>query len=131
MLDWHFIGCRNVRCDLKCSCKFGEDGHHHLAVAAPGGVEGDEGVAVPGGDLPPPGVRHHHPHPVLLLLAGARGDRGPQEGLQLCRHEARDPGLELELARILREYCSSSRFQPGEGPSRGLLLDYEPSGGPF
>ena len=103
MLDWHFIGCRNVRCDLKCSCKFGEDGHHHLAVAAPGGVEGDEGVAVPGGDLPPPGVRHHHPHPVLLLLAGARGDRGPQEGLQLCRHEARDPGLELELARILRE----------------------------
>ena len=25
---------------------------------------------------------------------------------------------------------SSSRFQPGGGPSRGLLLDYEPSDGP-
>ena len=25
----------------------------------------------------------------------------------------------------------SSRFQPGEGPSRGLLRDYEPSDGPF
>ena len=23
--------------------------------------------------------------------------------------------------------CRSSRFQPGEGPSRGLLRDYEPS----
>ena len=26
---------------------------------------------------------------------------------------------------------SSSRFQPGEGPSRGLLRDYEPSDGTF
>ena len=26
---------------------------------------------------------------------------------------------------------SSSRFQPGEGPSRGLLRDYEPSDGPI
>ena len=25
----------------------------------------------------------------------------------------------------------SSRFQPGEGPSRGLLRDYEPSDGTF
>ena len=25
----------------------------------------------------------------------------------------------------------SSRFQPGEGPSRGLLREYEPSDGPF
>ena len=29
-------------------------------------------------------------------------------------------------------YCpGSSRFQPGEGPSRGLLRDYEPSDGTF
>ena len=101
MLDWQFIGCTNMKCDLKCSCKFSEDGHHHLAVAAPGGVEGDEGVAVPGCDLLAPGGRHHHPHPVLLLLAGRRGRRGAQEGLQLGRHEARDPGLELVLARNL------------------------------
>ena len=28
-------------------------------------------------------------------------------------------------------YSSSSRFQPGEGPSGGLLRDYEPSDGTF
>ena len=25
----------------------------------------------------------------------------------------------------------AKRFQPGEGPGRGLLCDYEPSDGPF
>ena len=33
----------------------------------------------------------------------------------------------------IRHYAnqtSSSRFQPGEGPSRGLLCDYKPSEGP-
>ena len=29
----------------------------------------------------------------------------------------------------LRQYAN--RFQPGEGPSRGLLRDYEPSDGTF
>ena len=31
---------------------------------------------------------------------------------------------------MLTNYASS-RCQPGEGPSRGLLHDYEPSDGPF
>ena len=30
----------------------------------------------------------------------------------------------------MKAVCSS-RFQPGEGPSRGLLRDYEPSDGTF
>ena len=32
---------------------------------------------------------------------------------------------------ILKCESSSSRFQPGEGPRRGLLRDYEPSRGPY
>ena len=32
---------------------------------------------------------------------------------------------------ILKCENGSSRFQPGEGPSRGLLRDYEPSDGTF
>ena len=31
----------------------------------------------------------------------------------------------------MKAVIGSSRFQPGEGPSRGLLRDYEPSDGPF
>ena len=32
---------------------------------------------------------------------------------------------------LMKHESGSSRFQPGEGPSRGLLRDYEPSDGPF
>ena len=31
----------------------------------------------------------------------------------------------------MKAVVRSSLFQPGEGPSRGLLRDYEPSDGPF
>ena len=34
------------------------------------------------------------------------------------------------IATCLKCESGSSRFQPGKGPSRGLLLDYEPSCGP-
>ena len=30
----------------------------------------------------------------------------------------------------MKAVVASSRFQPGEGPSRGLLRDYDPSDGP-
>ena len=33
--------------------------------------------------------------------------------------------------KCLKCESGSSRFQPGEGPSRGLLRDYEPSDGLF
>ena len=35
------------------------------------------------------------------------------------------------IHRCLKCESGSSRFQPGEGPSRGLLRDYEPSDGTF
>ena len=43
--------------------------------------------------------------------------------------------VNARLAQCLKCESGSSRFQPGEGPSRGpsrgLLCDYEPSDGPF
>ena len=36
----------------------------------------------------------------------------------------------LALALCLKCESGSSRFQPAEGPSRGLFRDYEPSDGP-
>ena len=38
----------------------------------------------------------------------------------------RDRGVNARLASCLKCESGSSRFQPGEGPSRGLLRDYEP-----
>ena len=48
----------------------------------------------------------------------------------------KSPSEELHLAWgvvtfSLKCESGSSRFQPGEGPSRGLLRDYEPSDGTF
>ena len=40
-------------------------------------------------------------------------------------------GLDSVLQPPVPNDNSSSRFQPGEGPSRGLLRDYEPSDGPI
>ena len=40
----------------------------------------------------------------------------------------RDRGVNARKCLKCESGCS--RFQPGEGPSRGLLCDYEPSDGP-
>ena len=39
--------------------------------------------------------------------------------------------MTLREGFLLKCVSSSSHFQPGEGPSRGLLCDYEPSDRPF
>ena len=38
---------------------------------------------------------------------------------------------QFHIERPWGQHPFSSRFQPGEGPSSGLLCDYEPSDGPF
>ena len=40
------------------------------------------------------------------------------------------PQRNYHKGRAASGESGSSRFQPGEGPSRGLLGDYEPSDGP-
>ena len=37
----------------------------------------------------------------------------------------------MNVSTFIKYESGSSRFQPGEGPSRGLLIDYEPSDGTF
>ena len=53
----------------------------------------------------------------------------------LLRHYAKwaltPRSLNMKLGPQLKGERGSSHFQPGEGPSRGLLRDYEPSDGPF
>ena len=47
------------------------------------------------------------------------------------RGEMTSSASKRSIRRFVITEKAPSRFQPGEGPSRGLLRDYEPPDGPF
>ena len=80
--------------------------------------------------LQPADSRHHHHHQRSFKRRLNEGSRRFHNNGEGCYYTSMDCGVNISLALCLK--CESTRrhFQPGEGPSTGLLRDYEPWCGP-
>ena len=106
--------------------ELGEDGHQHLAVLTPGGVESDQSVILRADHLLLPGPRHHLLHAVLHLLLWDR--LGPEERFQLAVNKLFNPrfeGLQTELLPHdeLHPLLVPAGHQRQVGVMQAVLLD--------